>query len=154
RGQLQKVSDPALLKAAAGCFGLLGIVTSLTLKLDKMSYARLQPKAPRLALAVPPPQGFRVPSAVDMRNISQADIDHATGRFVTQCGSAYYSEWFWFPYQELAWVNCWRNGARADAQPYPSKQETHVEEMGEYLVEVQTNTTWRRLPGRKQAELF
>jgi hypothetical protein len=155
RGHLQTVSDPALLKAAAGCFGLLGIVTSLTLKLDKMSYATLQPTAPRLALAVPPPQGFRVPPAVDMRSISQADLDHATSRFVTQCESAYYSEWFWFPYQELAWVNCWRNdGARADAQPYPSEQETHVEEMGEYLVEVQTNTTWRRLPGRKQAELF
>jgi len=21
----------------------------------------------------------------------------------------YYSEWFWFPYQQTAWVNCWNN---------------------------------------------
>ena len=155
RGHLQRVSDPALLEAAAGCFGLLGIVTSLTLKLDKMSYATLMPKSPRLALAVPPPPGFRVPRAVDMRNISRADLDHALSRFVAQCERTYYAEWFWFPYQDRAWVNCWRNdGARADAKPYPSEQETQVEENEEYLVEVLTNTTFRRLPGRRQAELF
>ena len=155
RGQLQTVSDPALLKAAAGCFGLLGIVTSLTLKLDKMSYATLRPTAPPLALAVPPPAGFPVPPAVDMSGISQSDLDHAARRFVAQCETAYYSEWFWFPYQERAWVNCWRNdGARADAHPYPSPQETEVEAMGTYLIGLQINTTYRRLPGRKQAEMF
>jgi hypothetical protein len=155
RGDLQTVSDPALLRAAAGCFGLLGIVTSLTLKLDKMSYATLQPRSPRLALAVPPPAGFRVPRAVDMRGISRADLDHARSRFVAQCEQAYYAEWFWFPYQERAWVNCWRNdGARADAQTYPSEQETQAEELGTYLIGLQMNNTFRRLPGRKQAELF
>ncbi len=155
RGQLQTVSDPELLKAAAGCFGLLGIVTSLTLKLDKMSYATLLPKSPPLALAVPPPAGFRVPAAVDMRNISRADLDDAKSRFVAQCEEDYYTEWFWFPYQQRAWVNCWRNdGARADAQPYPSEQLTHAEETETYLIGLQINTTFRRLPGRRQAELF
>jgi hypothetical protein len=155
RGHLQTVSDPGLLKAAAGCFGLLGIVTSLTLKLDKMSYATLLPKSPPLALAVPPPAGFRVPPAVDMRNISRAELDDARSRFVAQCEKDYYTEWFWFPYQQRAWVNCWRNdGARADAQPYPSEQETHAEEMETYLIGLQINTTFRRLPGRRQAELF
>jgi hypothetical protein len=155
RGHLQTVSDPGLLKAAAGCFGLLGIVTSLTLKLDKMSYATLLPKSPPLALAVPPPAGFRVPPAVDMRNISRAELDDARSRFVAQCEKDYYTEWFWFPYQQRAWVNCWRNdGARADAQPYPSEQETHAEEMEKYLIGLQINTTFRRLPGRRQAELF
>lgn len=84
-GKLQTVSDPALLRAAAGCFGLLGIVTSLTLKLDKMSYAALRPTSPRLALAVPPPASFPVPREVDMRNISRAGLTHATKRFVAQC---------------------------------------------------------------------
>jgi hypothetical protein len=154
-GRLQTVSDPALLKAAAGCFGLLGIVTSLTLKLDKMTFATLVPKSPRLALAVPPPPGFRVPPAVDMRNISRADLNHARRRFAAQCERAYYAEWFWFPYQQRAWVNCWRNdGARADAQPYPSDQETHLQEMETYLIELETDTAFRRLPGRRQAELF
>ncbi|MBW3609008.1 MAG: hypothetical protein KY463_11750, partial [Actinobacteria bacterium] len=77
RGELQTVSDAALLKAAAGCFGLLGIVTSLTLKLDPMTYATLRPESPRLPLAIPPPAGFPVPSAVDMSGISQADLEEA-----------------------------------------------------------------------------
>jgi hypothetical protein len=155
RGQLQTVSDPALLKAAAGCFGLLGVVISLTLKLDEMSYATLQPKSPPVALAVPPPAGFRVPAGVDMSGISQADLDKAQTRFVAQCEQDYYAEWFWFPYQQRAWVNCWRNdGARADAQPYPSEHETQIEEMATYLIGLQINTTFRRLPARRQAALF
>jgi hypothetical protein len=155
RGHLQTVSDPELLKAAAGCFGLLGIVTSLTLKLDRMSYATLRPKAPPVALAIPPPAGFRVPREVDMRGISRAALDRARRRFVAQCEDAYYAEWFWFPYQQRAWVNCWRNdGRRADAQPYPSEQETQAEELGTYLIGLQINTTFRRLPGRRQAEMF
>src|SRR3712207_502166 len=46
RGELQVVSDPELLAAAAGCFGLLGVVTALTLKLEPMSYAVLRPEKP------------------------------------------------------------------------------------------------------------
>ena len=155
RGELQVVSDPALLEAAAGCFGLLGIVTALTLKLDPMTFASLRPESPRLALAVPPPAGFPVPSAVDMSGISQADLDAATRRFVAQCENDYYAEWFWFPYQQDAWVNCWRNdGARADARPYPGDLETQVQEIGSYLIELLTNTVFLLLPGRTQAELF
>jgi hypothetical protein len=84
----------------------------------------------------------RVPGAVDMSNISQADLDQATTRFVAQCENDYYAEWFWFPYQQRAWVNCWRNdGARADAQPYPSQHQAQIEELGTYLIRVQTNAT-------------
>ena len=41
KGELQivnKGAQPELMQAAAGSFGLLGIITSITLKLDKMSY--------------------------------------------------------------------------------------------------------------------
>jgi len=40
-GKLQMVDDPYLLKAAAGAFGLLGVVTHITFELDAMSYAVL-----------------------------------------------------------------------------------------------------------------
>ena len=43
-GDLQVVDDPELLKAASGAFGLLGIVVSLTLRLDEMTYASYQPR--------------------------------------------------------------------------------------------------------------
>jgi D-arabinono-1,4-lactone oxidase len=155
RGELQTVSDRRLLKAAAGCFGLLGIVTSLTLKLDPMTYAALRPESPRLALAVPPPAGFRVPGEIDMSNISRADLERARRRFVRHCERDYYAEWFWFPYQQNAWVNCWRNdGARKDARPYPSEAETLAQQTGLSLVQMLTNTEWAKLPGRTQAELF
>lgn len=155
RGELQTVSNRALLRTAAGCFGLLGIVTSLTLKLDPMTYAALRPESPRLALAVPPPAGFRVPRAVDMSDISRADLNRARKRFVRHCERDYYSEWFWFPYQQNGWVNCWRNdGAREDARPYPSEAEILAQQTGTSLVQLLQDTEWLHLPGRAQAELF
>jgi hypothetical protein len=90
-----------------------------------------------------------------MRNISRADLNQARRRFVAHCEKDYYAEWFWFPYQQRAWVNCWRNdGARADARPYPSEEEARAQEMGSYLFELLTHKEYRRLPGRRQAELF
>ena len=41
------------IKSAGGAFGILGVVTSLTIKLDAMTYARMKPTKPRLALTVP-----------------------------------------------------------------------------------------------------
>jgi hypothetical protein len=38
-GQLQTVNDPVHIKAAAGAFGLLGVVTHITFELDAMTYA-------------------------------------------------------------------------------------------------------------------
>ena len=42
RGEVVEVSDPAQLRVAAGSLGLLGIVTHITYKLDRMSYAQYQ----------------------------------------------------------------------------------------------------------------
>jgi hypothetical protein len=155
KGELQVVSDPGLLRAAAGCFGLLGIVTSLTVKLDPMSYATLRPEKQRLALTIPPPPGAVIPPGVDMSGISQAELDEAWTRFVKQCESDYYAEWFWFPYQQRGWVNCWNNdGQRSQAQPYPGDWGTLVEQAEEYLAELATSTAFKLLPGSWQAKLF
>jgi len=53
-GKQQSVSDPRLLKAAAGCFGLLGVVTHITFELDAMTYAIMKPRKPDINLSVPP----------------------------------------------------------------------------------------------------
>jgi hypothetical protein len=60
-GELQIVDDPLQLKSVSGCFGMLGIVTSITMKLDALTFARMIPKKKRLALTIPPPLGFEVP---------------------------------------------------------------------------------------------
>lgn len=155
RGELQTVSDPQLLKTAAGCFGLLGILTSVTLKLDAMTYATFQPVTPRLGLAIPPPPGFQVPAEVDMSGISESDLEAATERFYDQCENYYYAGWFWFPYQRDVYANCWQNdGAREDAEPFPSELATRQSEAGLYLLELSQSTAFQALPGRVQAETF
>jgi hypothetical protein len=90
-----------------------------------------------------------------MSGVSAAELEQAQANFIAQCESSYYAEWFWFPYQPDAWVNCWKNdGAQADAQPYPTDAQTSVEAAEEYLIQLSTDTAFQLLPGRTQAELF
>ena len=51
------INDKEQLKAFAGCFGLAGIVTSITFKMDKMTWAKFHPKKSRMADSIPRPDG-------------------------------------------------------------------------------------------------
>ena len=155
KGELQSVSDPELLKTAAGCFGLLGVVVSLTLKLDPLTYARMHPRTPRLMLTIPPPDDFVVPGEIRMHGVTAIEKKAAWDRFVDQCENSYYSEWFWFVFEDECWVNCWQNdGTRGPAQDYPGKDKTKLQEVMEYLAHLANTTVFRLLPGRAQAELM
>ena len=52
---LQVVDDPTKLKSISGAFGLLGIVTYITFKMDKMTYARYHPKKTKMECSIPRP---------------------------------------------------------------------------------------------------
>ena len=124
-GELQVVNDPQLLKTAAGCFGLLGVVTSITLKLDKMTYARMIPTKPSIFSAIPPPgidlnsRLREIPEEI-RKDYSDNLWETDTKQFIDQCENSYYAEWFWFPYSDKCWVNCWNNDANPeDARLYP-----------------------------------
>lgn len=106
-GVVQAVSDPNELRAAAGCFGLLGPVIQLTLKVDKMRMAVMNPVKVRTPLAIPPPEGYPIPKEVDMTGITPQMLQRARDEFVKTCEKKYYLEWFWFPYQEQVWINTW-----------------------------------------------
>lgn len=118
KGELQvinKKDQPELMKAAAGSFGLLGIITSITLKLDKMAYALTYPKFLDLAAAVPPPQGTQLSQMPlklreDLNLTSQEMLDSLisqnTEPFFRRCESDY-AEWFWFILDNQCWINCW-----------------------------------------------
>jgi len=115
-GNIQFVDDPALLRAASGCFGLLGIVTAVTVKLDKMTYAAMHPTKTPLVLGVPPPAGWDIPKEVD-QSWAPSQVERATADFFYHCEHDYYAEWFWFPLQKQTWNNCWHNdGKEADAK--------------------------------------
>lgn len=116
RGQLQKVFDPEELKAASGCFGLLGVVTSITLQLEPMTISEMRPTQVPLVLAIPPPRGFPIPQIVLQQmseaNITSEDVEKARLEWIRRCEEDHFHEWFWFPYQKNAWVNTWRRRSR------------------------------------------
>jgi hypothetical protein len=119
KGEVQVVNDPALLRAASGCFGLLGIVTAVTLKLDPMTYAAMHPTKTPVMLSIPPPEGWSVPSELD-KKFTPSQLAKAKADFIQHCEHDYYSEWFWFPYREDTWNNCWHNdGKKEDAKTIP-----------------------------------
>lgn len=69
------------LKAAAGCFGLLGIVTHITFELGAMIYAVLRPKKIPISLAIPPLSASYVPLAL-YKNRTHKDIADANADFM------------------------------------------------------------------------
>jgi hypothetical protein len=108
KGLIQRVSDPEQLRAASGAFGLLGIVTAVTLKLDPMTYAHMMPTKTHVQESIPPPAGFDIPDDLKLRKpYKQEKVDAHVTAFEKHCREDHYSEWFWFPFQERTWNNCW-----------------------------------------------
>jgi hypothetical protein len=156
RGELQTVSDPEQLKAAAGCFGLLGIVTSVTLELDAMTFASMRPVARPVMLAVPPPDGVSVPWLLQVAGVTPGQLDAAWRDFVDRCENDYYTEWFWFPYQSDCWINTWKNdGLSTDAVDYPSPADAGLQWLEEWIAQCLTDWSFfQALPGAVQGFLF
>jgi hypothetical protein len=121
-GDTQTLNDPRLLKAVAGCFGLMGVVVELVLKLDEMTYANLATvKKQPLYLTIPPTQSRAdsVPHEV-RRPHEHGAREKAERDFRNRCQNHYYSEFFWFPLQQNGWTNTWNNdGDKHKAIPYP-----------------------------------
>lgn len=70
-----------------------------------MTYAMLEPLKQDVLLSIPPPVGYKVPSAIKGK-YSEEQRKKAESDFIQKANS-YYSEWFWFAYQSRVWVNCW-----------------------------------------------
>ncbi|TFY63527.1 hypothetical protein EVJ58_g3204 [Rhodofomes roseus] len=165
-GELQVVNDPAELRAASGCFGLLGVVVSITLQLDAMGVAELVPVHTPLPLAIPPPKGYPVPkqvqSMIEKAKITEAQLEEARADFIRRCEEDYYLEWFWFPYQEHVWINTWKKYPMTprdgDLKPYPGDgwlDGVKSQEIQETAAQVVTSFfLWKDLPGYMQAWLF
>lgn len=118
RGELQtitKATQPDLMRAAAGSFGLLGVITSITLKFDKMSYALTDPQFVDLSKTIPLPMGTRLdqlPEKLqkDLGIFSQDALDgiiSQNSEMFLDCCNNYYAEWFWFILSKKCWINAW-----------------------------------------------
>jgi len=164
-GEIQTVKDPALLKTAAGCLGLLGVVTSLTLRLEPMTFARMTPRAPHVLLTIPPPKGTMVPDELRSEAVTEQEKQDAWAEFVRACENDYFVQWFWFAYQDQCWVNTWHNnGTKKAAEPYPNALTAKWQFATEAISQVANDTFFEAIEaleklmglpvGRTQAKLL
>ena len=120
-GELQKVTDKETLLAVAGCFGLAGVVTSITFKMDAMTWAKFHPKKTLMEDSLPRP-GADVESEVQYilyckTYILVTSTVQAFKKMVALCEDSYYVEFFWFPnngVEDGYWENCWTNDGREE----------------------------------------
>ncbi|KAL9044931.1 MAG: hypothetical protein Q9214_001965, partial [Letrouitia sp. 1 TL-2023] len=91
-GVLQTVVDKSQLKAAAGCFGLLGVVTHITFESEPMTYAVLRPRKPPITLAIPPLKISDVPLAL-YKHWNDKELADAQADFERRAKDDYYSEY-------------------------------------------------------------
>ncbi|KAF1988851.1 hypothetical protein K402DRAFT_452593 [Aulographum hederae CBS 113979] len=173
-GEKQIVDDPRLIKAAAGSFGLLGVVTHLTFLLDPMSYAVMKPRKTDICLAIPPMNPSIIPPALShdadwMYQRNAPDIFRvALEDFSRRATDDYYCQWLWFPYQKRCQVNTF-NVLSRDQLPkdettgsgsgsvidYPSAEITFLQWSAAWIGGVMTASPFfRRLPAYWQAQLL
>ncbi|KAF2093916.1 hypothetical protein NA57DRAFT_61132 [Rhizodiscina lignyota] len=113
-GKIQAVDKPEHLRAASGCFGLLGVVTHVTMEFPPMTYAELAPQKMPVICAVPPPPDLDekdIPLALlkYWKNLTPEQKQKYQDDFERRATQDYYSEWFWFPYSDFSWVNTWND---------------------------------------------
>ena len=142
----QKVgmADPDLLKAASGCFGLLGVVTHITFECDTMSTAVMRPLKLDVIDAVPPPPDLKdidIPEPLRPKKThAPAERKKAQEGFERRANEDYYAEWFWFPYSSLVWVNTWKtDSSTEDAVNYPSNVKTIYQVFGTITMNIAQN---------------
>lgn len=122
-GELQIVNSEQKLRAAAGALGVMGIITAMTMKLQKLTHAKMRPYKTAAMLGIPPPltaegkPDCRIPKQLDC-GASAAQLLGAQKTFESQIANEYYNEYFWFPFQTQSFVNCWNDdGDPAESKP-------------------------------------
>ncbi|KUJ24026.1 uncharacterized protein LY89DRAFT_572706 [Mollisia scopiformis] len=149
------ITSPAHLRAAAGHFGLLGIITHITFELDPMSYALLSPVKPDIGLAIPPLARTDIPIAL-RKTWTDAQYAAALKDFENRATNDYYAEWFWFTRSQQAWVNTWNPvPEESGSVEYPSPFLTFMQWIEGWLGQIITsNPIFQAFPGRWQAAIL
>lgn len=120
------INDKEQLKTFAGCFGLAGIVTSITFKMDIMTWAKFHPKKTLMEESIPKPDGNTESEAFK--------------KMVDLCTNSYYVEFFWFPNRgtdDGYWENCWTNdGVKEDAIDINESLDDDYQVASTYIFEI------------------
>jgi hypothetical protein len=142
-GTLRKIdlSNPDILRAAAGCFGLIGVVTHLVLELDPLSCALMEPRKVPVIEAIPPPPDLpdsMIPGPLRPKHPLSPERKAEIQRdFETRATTTDYAEWFWFPYSSEVWVNTWHKTLdTSNAVDYPSDAKTILQVLGTFATQI------------------
>lgn len=116
------------LHTAGGCFGLIGIVTHITLLFDPMSWAVFRPVKVPVIETIPPPPDMpedKIPPALRPKEpLSVEKKAQIQKDFEDRANNDDYAEWFWCPYSEECWINTWKKtDDSSGAEGYPSDAE-------------------------------
>jgi hypothetical protein len=114
----------------------MGVVTHLTIEFSPMTYAQMAPLKIPVMMAVPPPPDMKredIPRALFVpRSLEEKKKDQE--EFEKRATHDYYAEWFWFPFSDYAWVNCWND------TPDSSNVVNYPDDLHIFLSFVQTFT--------------
>ena len=160
-GEVQIVSDPDQLKAVAGSFGLFGVVTCLTLRMDEMTIAKMNTKKIQVQCTIPPYEGFVVPKKLQKKDKSSEWMrQEGWDKFVHSVKNDYYVEWFWFVWSGECWVNCWDTARKEDIpeddirEEYPGEAKTKFQEAMETMAHLANSTVFKAYPPKFQIKMF
>jgi hypothetical protein len=133
-GELRAINEKNkdYLRVAGGCFGLIGIITHITLVFDPMTWAVFRPVKLPVIETIPPPPDMpedKIPLALRPKEPLTAEKKaQIQDDFVRRANNDYYAEWFWCPYNEQCWVNTWNNTTDSSgAEGYPTDEEIFLE---------------------------
>jgi hypothetical protein len=142
-GVLRRIdlSTPDMLRAAAGCFGLIGVVTHLVLELDPLSCALMEPRKLPVIEAIPPPADLphsMIPAPLRPKQpLSEVRKAELLRDFETRVTTTDYAEWFWFPYSSEVWVNTWHKTLdTSNAVSYPGNAKTILQVLGTFATQI------------------
>jgi hypothetical protein len=139
---------------------LLGVVTHITFELDAMQYAILEPRKVDVGLAIPPLSKEDVPEALRgswyYAPGSATQLATAKDEFEQRAANDYYSEWFWFAYQQKVWVNTWNpTSDAANITSYPDDANVFLQWVEGWIGGVITSSSlFNAIPGYWQAQLL
>lgn len=144
QGEVRTVNmaDAKLLKAASGCFGLLGVVTHITFECDAMSTAVMFPVKLDVVEAIPPPPEMKDSDIPEPLRQSRTEQQKQTDvqNFERRANEDFYAEWFWFPYSSQVWVNTWKTDNNTkDVVNYPSTAKTFIQVLGTVIMNMGQN---------------
>lgn len=144
-GNQQTIQDPEQLRAAAGCFGLMGVITHLTLEFSPMTYALIQPVKVPVVRAVPPPDDMpedQIPKALRLKGLTAKQKAQDVADFEKKCATNFYTEWFWFPFSDKIWINCWDDTTDpSGVANYPGSLTIGLQILQQYLANLMQQAT-------------